>query len=160
FPAHKAAYQHVNVADFGVPGAFDDAVKGCNLIVHVASPNTPHLTDNETDMLIPAIRGTRILLDSVKTEPRVRCVVFTRSMAALLDTSNVEPRRVYTADDDAAKVSPNPRFVYGVSKALAEGAFWDYIENKQPCCLCIPKARAIDSVARRGPASTPLGAMD
>ncbi|KAJ7657825.1 NAD-P-binding protein [Mycena polygramma] len=138
FPAHKAAYQHAIAADFGVPGAFDDAVKGCDIVVHVASPNTLHLTDNETDMLIPAIRGTRILLDSVKTKPRVRRVVFTGTMAALLDTSNVEPGRVYTANDwnpgtyDAAKVSPNPRFVYGVSKALAERAFWDYIKEEQP----------------------------
>ncbi|KAJ6482978.1 NAD-P-binding protein [Mycena vitilis] len=138
FPAHKAAYQHAIVADFGVPGAFDDAVKGCDIVVHVASPNTPHLTDNEKDMLIPAIRGTRILLDSVKTEPRVRRVVFTGTMGALLDTSNFEPGRVYTANDwhpgtyDAAKVSANPRFVYGVSKALAERAFWDYIKEEQP----------------------------
>ncbi|KAJ6482974.1 hypothetical protein C8R47DRAFT_1283000 [Mycena vitilis] len=63
------------------------------------------------------------------------------SLSLLLCASycvNVDPGRVYTADDlkpgtyDAAKVSPNPRFVDGVSKALAERAFWDYIKEQQP----------------------------
>ncbi|KAJ6603202.1 NAD-P-binding protein [Mycena vulgaris] len=138
FPAHKAAYQHAVVADFGAPGAFDDAVKGCDIIVHVASPNVPEVTDNEADILIPAIRGTRNLLDSTKTEPRIRRVVFTSTLAALADTSQVEPGKVYTEQDwnprtyDEAKVSPNTRWVYGVSKALAERAFWDYIKDEQP----------------------------
>ncbi|KAJ7501119.1 NAD-P-binding protein [Mycena galericulata] len=138
FPAHKAAYQHAVVADFGVPGAFDDAVKGCDLIVHVASPNIPQVTDNEADVLIPAIRGTRNLLDATKTEPRIRRVVFTSTLAAVVDTSQIETGKVYTEKDwnpgtyDEAKVSSKPRFVYGVSKALAERVFWDYIKDEQP----------------------------
>ncbi|KAJ6592776.1 NAD-P-binding protein [Mycena capillaripes] len=139
FPAHKASYQSVVVTDFGALGAFDDAVKGCDIIVHVASPNSnPQSQDNEADMLIPAINGTRNLLVSTKLEPRIRRVVFTSTLGAVVEPSQPEPGRVYTEKDwnpstyEEAKASTNPRFVYGVSKALAERAFWEYVETEKP----------------------------
>ncbi|KAJ7455080.1 NAD-P-binding protein [Mycena latifolia] len=138
FPAHKAAYQSAVVADLGAPGAFDDAVMGCDIIVHVASPNTPDISDNEVDLLIPAIRGTRNLLDSTKKEPRIRRVVFTSTLAAIFEPTRLDPGKVYTEKDwnpctyTEAKASPNPRVVYGASKALAERAFWDFIKDEQP----------------------------
>ncbi|KAJ7751102.1 NAD-P-binding protein [Mycena metata] len=118
FPAHKAAYQSAVVADLGAPGAFDDAVKGCDIIVHVASPNAPgtDISDTKTEILIPAIHGTRNLLESAKLEPRIRRVVFTGTLAAVLDSSHVEPGKVYTEEDwhpatyDEAKASSNRRY--------------------------------------------------
>lgn len=38
FPAHKANYQYVVVEDIAAPNAFDEAVKGCDIIAHLASP--------------------------------------------------------------------------------------------------------------------------
>ncbi|KAJ7150152.1 hypothetical protein C8R43DRAFT_1192112 [Mycena crocata] len=131
FPAHAAAYQHAVVEDMVAPGAFDDAVKGCDIIVHVASPNNPQENlDNEASTLLPAINGTRNILKSTKLEPRIRRVVFTSTLAACLVTSEAEPDKIYTEADwnpstyEQAKVSTNPRFVYGASKALSERAFW------------------------------------
>ncbi|KAJ7451963.1 NAD-P-binding protein [Mycena latifolia] len=162
FPAHKAAYQSAVVADLGAPGAFDDAVIGCDIIVHVASPNTPNISDNEADVLIPAIRGTRNLLDSTKKEPRIRRVVFTGTLAAVAKTTDLEPGKVYTAQDwnpctyAEAKASPNPRVVYGASKALAERAFWDYIKDEKPtwagatilpCAVFDPPIQPLSSLA-------------
>ncbi|KAJ7179360.1 NAD-P-binding protein [Mycena filopes] len=132
FPAHKAAYQFTVVPDFAPPGAFDDAVKGCDVIVHVASPNTNDISDPEKTMLIPAISGTKNLLESTKKEPRIRRV------PAMMDTTNTDTGKVYTPEDwnpttyDVAKVSTNPRVVYGASKAVAERAFWDYIKDEKP----------------------------
>ncbi|KAJ7092988.1 NAD-P-binding protein [Mycena belliarum] len=138
FPAHKAAYQGVVVGDLAAPGAFDDAVKGCDIIAHVASPNIPNVTDNERDMLIPAINGTRTLLAATKLEPRIRRVIFTSTLATVVETARMETGRLYTTQDwnqgtyEDAKTSPDARFVYGVSKTLAERAFFAYIQDEKP----------------------------
>ncbi|KAJ6623619.1 NAD-P-binding protein [Mycena sp. CBHHK59/15] len=138
FPAHKARYQYAVVPDLADPGAFDEAVKGCDIIVHVASPVNTNPNDNETDLLIPAIRGTTNLLHATKNEPRIRRVVFTSSVGAVHEPSRFEAGKTLTEKDwnpatyEEAKASTNPRFVYRASKALAERAFWDYIKDEQP----------------------------
>ncbi|KAJ7027173.1 NAD-P-binding protein [Mycena alexandri] len=140
FPAHKSAYDYVVIPDLVAPGAFDDAVKGCDIIVHVASPiNTPgEKLDNEADFLVPAINGTRNLLHATKLEPRIRRVVFTSTLATAIDPSVHDRAKVYTEADwnpttyEVAKASTQPRFVYGASKTLAERAFWDYVEDEKP----------------------------
>ncbi|KAJ7150148.1 NAD-P-binding protein [Mycena crocata] len=163
FPAHAVAYQHAVVEDMVAPGAFDDAVKGCDIIVHVASPNNPQENlDNEASTLLPAINGTRNILKSTKLEPRIRRVVFTSTLAACLVTSEADPGKIYTEADwnpstyEQAKVSTNPRFVYGASKALAERAFWDYIKEEEPkwagatilpCAVFDPPIQPISSLA-------------
>ncbi|KAJ6592740.1 hypothetical protein B0H19DRAFT_1245571 [Mycena capillaripes] len=89
-------------------------------------------------MLIPTINGTRNLLVSTKLEPRIRRVVFTSTFGAVFEPSQPEPGRVYTEKDgnpstyEEAKASANPRFVYGVCKALAERAFWECVETEKP----------------------------
>ncbi|KAJ7451949.1 NAD-P-binding protein [Mycena latifolia] len=162
FPAHKAVYQPAVVADLAAPGAFDDAVMGCDIIVHVASPNTREISDNEVDVLIPAIRGMRNLLHATKKEPRIRRVVFTSTPVAVVDTTRFDPGKVYTAQDwnpstyAEAKASPDPRVVYGTSKALAERAFWDYIKDEKPtwagatilpCAVFDPPIQPLSSLA-------------
>ncbi|KAJ7136583.1 NAD dependent epimerase/dehydratase [Mycena epipterygia] len=139
FPKHKASYEYAVVEDLAAPGAFDEVVKGCDIIAHVASPNnSPEKQDNEVDMLIPAINGTKNLLYATKNEPRIRSVVFTSTLGAVIQSGQFQPGKVYTEKDwnpathEEAKVSTNPRFVYGASKTLAERAFWDYIKDEQP----------------------------
>ncbi|KAJ6583799.1 NAD-P-binding protein [Mycena sp. CBHHK59/15] len=122
FPAHKARYQYAVVADIAAPGAFDDAVKGFNIIAHIASPVHLGQGDAEKDVLIPAINGMTNLLRATKGKPRIKCM----------------PGKPLTEKDrnpttyNEAKASPSPAYVYRVSKALAERAFWHYIKAEQP----------------------------
>ncbi|KAJ7480004.1 NAD-P-binding protein [Mycena galericulata] len=137
FPQHKERYEYVIVPDMVLPGAFDDAVKGCDFIAHVASPVQAQPKDNEADVLFPAIHGTRNLLSATKNEPRIQRVVFTSSLAALLEpTINGDKIIVETEWNpvtyDEAKASTNGSFVYRASKALAERVFWDYIKDAKP----------------------------
>ncbi|KAJ6494548.1 NAD-P-binding protein [Mycena sanguinolenta] len=140
FPQWEASYQSAVVADFVAPGAFDDAVRGCDVIAHVASPNNPKIEDNERDCLLPAINGTRSLLASTTLEPRIRSVVFTSTLATVLETAKLGsvPGKVYNETDwngatyEQAKASTDFSFTYGVSKTLAERAFWDFIETEKP----------------------------
>ena len=62
FPKYKSDFEHAVVEDIGKSGAFDDAIKGVEIVAHTASPFHFNLTDNEKDMLIPAIQGTLVRL--------------------------------------------------------------------------------------------------
>lgn len=85
------------VPDITVPGAFDEAVKGVDGVVHMASPFTYKITDNETDLIIPAIRGTQGILQSTAAfAPQVKRVVLTSSFAAVADfAKGPRPGHVY-----------------------------------------------------------------
>ncbi|KAJ7636733.1 NAD-P-binding protein [Roridomyces roridus] len=139
FPVHKAAYEYAVIPDLVAPGAFEAAIKGCDIVAHVASPiNSQPNQDNERDVLIPAINGMRNLLAATKTEPRIRHVVFCSTLATVLEPREFEPGRIYTAKEwncttyEEAKKTTNPRITYGASKALAERAFWEFIAKEQP----------------------------
>jgi hypothetical protein len=40
FPEHKGQFKYAVVEDMCTSGAFDEAVKGCDYIIHTASPLT------------------------------------------------------------------------------------------------------------------------
>ena len=96
--------------------------------------------DAEKDVLIPAISGVKNLVLATKNEPKIKRVVFTSSLAANVDMTewNAKPDKVFTADDwnnptyEEAKTSKNMMFAYRSSKAIAEKAFWEYIEKEKP----------------------------
>ncbi|KAJ7465136.1 NAD-P-binding protein [Mycena latifolia] len=131
FPSHKERYQYAVVPDMVAPGAFDEAVRGCDIVAHIASPAHWSQNDNEADLLIPAITGTKNLLTATKHEPRIQRVVFTSSLSAIFEPT-VETGRTVVETEwnpityDEAKAATNPTVVYRASKALAERAFWDY----------------------------------
>ncbi|KAF7340215.1 NAD-P-binding protein [Mycena venus] len=137
FPTHRARFQYAVVADMATCNAFDEAVKGCDFIAHLASPAHWNQNDNETDLLIPAINGTKNLLSATKNEPRIKRVVFTSSLAAIIEPT-VEAAKTVVETEwnpityEQAKFATNAAVVYRASKALAERTFWDYIENEKP----------------------------
>lgn len=152
------------------PGAFDEAVKGVDGVIHTQSPFALAVEDNERDLLIPAIQGTVGLLESVqKHNPSVKRVVITSSLAAILDLSKgLRPGYTYTDDDwnpatyEEGRDS-NATVAYCVSKVLAEKAAWDYVKEKKPnfdisviCAVVVygPNAHHIDSLSRLGESST------
>ncbi|KAL6822660.1 hypothetical protein J3E69DRAFT_381851 [Trichoderma sp. SZMC 28015] len=129
------------VPDITKPGAFDEAVKGVDGVIHVASPFTPKIEDNEKDLLIPAIQGTLQVLESTyKHAPQVKRVIITASFASIVDVSKgFREGYVYSEKDfnpatyDEAK-SPDADFgfAYCASKVLAEKAAWKFVEEKKP----------------------------
>lgn len=127
------------VPDITAPGAFDDAVKDVEGVIHIASPFTINIKDNEKDLLIPAIEGTTQILESTyKYAPQVKRVVITASFASVFDLSKgVRPGYVYSEKDfnpatyDEGK-NGNAVFAYCASKTLAEKAAWNFVEEKKP----------------------------
>lgn len=95
--AHQSSLEGVAVPDITKSGAFDEAVKGVDGVVHMASPFTFKVKDNETDLILPAINGTlRVLEAVVKNAPQVKRVVITSSFSAIIDFSKgMAPDHVY-----------------------------------------------------------------
>ena len=84
--AYKDQLETAIVADITVPGAFDDAVKGVDGIIHMASPYVIKVEDNETDLILPALNGTKGILESArKYGSKIRRIVITSSFAAVAD---------------------------------------------------------------------------
>ena len=118
----------VTVPDIVAPGAFAEAVKGVNSIIHVASPYHFRVTDNEKDLLIPAREGTLNILRDAAKESGVKRVVITSSFAALNQLGTdpyAEPPKVYDESVwnlvtwEEAKTGA-PRTAYQASKKYAE----------------------------------------
>ncbi|KAK5057514.1 hypothetical protein LTR84_011514 [Exophiala bonariae] len=126
------------VPDITVSTAFDEAVRGCDAVFHVASPFKYKFSDAKAEVLDPAIEGALSALKAAAKEPNVRRVVFTSSVAACIDpvhaTGFHRPGYTYTEADwnplTYEKASTYTIFppVYTASKALAERAAWEFMK--------------------------------
>ncbi|SCU79061.1 LANO_0A04918g1_1 [Lachancea nothofagi CBS 11611] len=130
------------VKDIAVSHAFDALFekhgKEIKVVLHTASPFHFKTTEYEKDLLIPAIHGTKSVLESIKKygAQTVERVVITSSIAAVKDTSKfAEKDFVYTEDSwnpvtwEGSQI--NPQDAYRGSKKFAEKAAWDFLdENK------------------------------
>ena len=71
-------------ADLLDTGSFDEAMAGCELVMHTASPFLLQgVTDAAEALVRPALEGTRNVLDSVNRTESVKRVVLTSSVVAI-----------------------------------------------------------------------------
>lgn len=127
------------VPDVAATGAFDEAVKGVDGVIHTASPFVTQVENNERDLLDPAIKGTTSILQAVeKYAPQVKRIVITSSFAAILDpTQGARPGYTYSEKDwnpvtyEQAR-SGDGSTAYCASKTFAEKAAWGFVKDKKP----------------------------
>ena len=72
--------QFVVVPDYTTANAFDDALKGADYVIHVASP----LAKPNEDLFTPAVKGTTSILESASKTASIKKVVITASVASLI----------------------------------------------------------------------------
>ena len=114
-------------ADLLEPGSYADAMRGCELVFHTASPFTSNVDDPVKDLIEPAQLGTRNVLEEANHTPSVKRVVATSSCAAIygdnVDLRNV-PNGVCTEElwNTSSSVDHQP---YSYSKVLAEREAWE-----------------------------------
>lgn len=131
---HKLAADHPDQlklfkADLLDEGSFDDAMRGCELVMHTASPFLlTGFTDAEAALVRPALEGTRNVLQSVNRTESVKRVVLTSSVVAIYgdakDAKQV-PGGIFTEEhwNTTSSVDHQP---YSYSKTVAEQAAWEY----------------------------------
>lgn len=113
-------------------------------------PFTYDTTDNEKELIIPALNGVNAVLEAASTNPNITRIVLTSSFASVVDiTRKAPPYFTYTAADwnpltyeEAIDKSTNAVVAYRGSKKFAELAAWEYIRTKKPSfdlvTLCPP----------------------
>jgi nucleoside-diphosphate-sugar epimerase len=114
-------------ADLLNEGSYSDAMKGCSIVFHTASPFTSRYDDPQRDLIDPAVKGTKNVLTTVNTTKSVGRVVLTSSCAAIFtDNTDVAeaPGGILTEDiwNRTAALDYQP---YSYSKTLAERLAWE-----------------------------------
>jgi nucleoside-diphosphate-sugar epimerase len=155
FSDYGDRFELVVVDDITKDGAFDEAVKGVDVIAHTASPFHYKATNPDgvlplfffsvlwtfslnkpySDLIIPAVKGTTSILNSaLKYGDTVKRFVLTSSSVAILESSAVP--RVFNESDwnnaavEAVKTqgsAAGPFALYMASKTLAEKAAWEFV---------------------------------
>ena len=114
-------------ADLLKPGAFDQAMQGCELVMHTASPFTLNKTkDPQAAFIQPALKGTRNVLAAVNAASTVKRVVLTSSVAAIFgDFADFETidGEAYT-EEHWNTTSSETHQPYNYSKTIAEKEAW------------------------------------
>lgn len=115
-------------SDLMMPGSFDAAAVGCEVVMHTASPYAIDVADPQRNLVDPAVNGTREVLTAAVRAASVRRVVLTSSMAAVTDEPD---ERVLTEADwnTSSSLDRNP---YYYSKTMAERAAWAFMEETRP----------------------------
>jgi len=119
-------------ADLLTPGAYKEAMEGCELVYHTASPFTMEIKDPQKDLIEPAEQGTANVLNTASETSSVKRVVVTSSCAAIysdaIDCASA-PGGMLTEDvwNTKSTLDYQP---YSLSKTLAEKKAWEIAESQ------------------------------
>lgn len=108
-------------------GSYTEAMKGCELVYHTASPFSTAVKDPQKELIEPAVLGTENVLLSANEVDSVKRVVVTSSCAAIytdaIDTVNA-PGGMLTEQiwNETSSLDYQP---YSYSKTLAEKKAWE-----------------------------------
>lgn len=141
-------------ADLLAPNAYLEAMEGCELVFHTASPFSTSVKDPQKELIEPAEQGTANVLNTANAVSSVKRVVVTSSCAAIytdaIDTVNAPGGRL-TEDvwNTTASLDYQP---YSYSKTLAEKKAWEIAESQNQWDLV-----TINPSFVLGPALNPQG---
>ncbi|MDX2362413.1 MAG: aldehyde reductase [Crocinitomicaceae bacterium] len=113
-------------------GSYDEAMKDCELVFHTASPFIRSVKDPQKDLVDPAKKGTKNVLESANRTESVKRVVVTSSCAAIYgDGKDVlsMPNQELTEDqwNTSSSLAHQP---YSFSKTEAEKEAWKIAETQ------------------------------
>ena len=114
-------------ADLTQDEGWDEAVSGCDAIMHVASPFPAKAPKNSDDILIPAIGGTTRVLNAA-AQSGIDRVVMTSSNAAIWFGNFNE---THYDESTWSNINHNGIDDYTKSKTLAEKKAWELAEQNQ-----------------------------
>ena len=107
------------------PESLDEAIKGCDYLVHSASPFPLATPDDENALIKPAVEGTLSALRAAHIH-KVKRVVITSSIAAIYVQKPENKKDLYDENDWS---DPSIAVPYEKSKTLAEKAAWDFVQK-------------------------------
>lgn len=120
-------------ADLMQDGAFDEAMQGCELVMHLASPFViMGIKDPYKQLIDPARKGTQNVLEAANRIDSVKRIVLTSSVVGIYgDAKDMADAGVDAFDESHWNTSSRPDHQpYNYSKVVAEKAAWE-IANEQ-----------------------------
>lgn len=102
---------------------WDDAMKGCEFVMHVASPFINIEPKDENEYIRPAVDGTMRALKAAK-KAGVKRVVLTSSIVSMLENAD---RSIDIDYKSWTNVNAKNVSAYAKSKTLAEKSAWDFV---------------------------------
>ncbi|WP_432192866.1 NAD-dependent epimerase/dehydratase family protein [Streptomyces sp. bgisy027] len=114
-------------ADLLTEGSYTEAMAGCRIVFHTASPFTTQVDDPQRELVDPAVQGTRSVLESADATPSVQRVVLTSSCAAIYtDAADCAAAQNGRLTEDVWNTTASLDYQpYSYSKLLAEKAAWE-----------------------------------
>lgn len=129
--------------DFNIPNSFDKAIKGCEAVIHCASPffNAGATRQN---LVEPAVAGTEMVLNACNKYHVTKVTLTASSACVIVDygtkaAASPDGNHIYTDKDFSPQDILEQRHNwYSLSKLLAEKKAWEI--SKKPGCtfkLCV-----------------------
>ncbi|MDA0261283.1 MAG: NAD-dependent epimerase/dehydratase family protein, partial [Proteobacteria bacterium] len=147
-------------ADLTQAGSFSEAMQGCGIVYHTASPfEIRGVKDPEAQLIRPAVEGVKTVLASAGETESVRRIVLTSSCVAIYgdnrDSSTV-PGGIFT-EEHWNHSSTSAHQPYSYSKTLAEKAAWEVADTQNryqlvvinPAFVLGPSLGGADGVSNR-----------
>ena len=128
---------------------WDDAIKGCEYVLHIASPLMLGFPKDPDDIILPAVNGLKRCIKSA-VKNRVKRFVMTSSFAAIGSGSK---SKINFNDNDWTDLSNEKIMPYEISKTKAEKKMWE-MAKKANLDAC-----AINPVLVLGPSMTGVLSM-
>ena len=135
-------YEFVVVPDITNLDAYKEAIKGVDYVVHIASPLGGPEKDSTEEyrkfFIVPAVNAALAALEAAKTEPKVKRVVITSSVAALLPVTELGRNHgenewftadVRTPDDNGPYAASMHAYVASKANALNAAEAWMKANN-------------------------------
>ncbi|KAG2440929.1 hypothetical protein HXX76_003782 [Chlamydomonas incerta] len=120
-------------ADLTHAGSFDEAMKGCDYVIHMAAPVTLSKVkpgEGKPKLIDPMMAGVDNVLGAVNRTPSVKRVVMTSSISAMCTTAGDKPKPadggalLYT-EDDWNSTATESFLPYARGKTLSEKRAWE-----------------------------------
>ncbi|MBC3916734.1 NAD-dependent epimerase/dehydratase family protein [Undibacterium sp. CY18W] len=119
-------------ADLLDKGSYTEAMQGCAVVFHTASPFKLEVGDPQTELVDPAKLGTRNVLETASKTESVQRVVLTSSCAAIYgDCADIENAPGQVLTEDIWNTSSSLQHVpYSYSKTVAEREAWSIVQKQ------------------------------
>lgn len=144
-------------ADLLDDGSFAEAMEGCAIVFHTASPFIVNVKNANAELIEPAVQGTRNVLTEASKTPTVKRVVLTSSCAAIYgDNADLKSTKngAFTEEDwnTSSTERHNP---YAYSKTEAEREAWNIAKAQDQWDLVV-----INPSAVMGPGVSPYATSE
>ena len=114
------------VLDLMKDEGWEEAMQGCDFVLHVASPFVVKVPKDENDLIKPAVEGTLRALNAAK-KAGVKRVVLTSSTVAM---HGGQEGLIKINQDSWTNLNAKNVTAYFKSKTLAEKSAWEFIKNQ------------------------------